>query len=51
MVARVYSQMAGDIYCEEQWGDMIYFLINRMLKLERAFLEVKDFLVYRELGQ
>lgn len=51
VVARVYVQMAGDIYCEEQWGDMIYFLINRMIRLERAFLEVKDFLVYRELGQ
>ncbi len=51
VVARVYLQMDADIYNEDQWGDIIYFLINRMLKLEKAFLEVKDFLVYRELGQ
>lgn len=51
MVARVYTETEADIYDQEQWPDMIYFLINRMLKLEKAFLEVQDFLKYRELGQ
>lgn len=50
-VARVYVQTEGDIYCQEKWPEMIHFLIDRMLRLEKAFLEVKDFLVYRELGQ
>ncbi len=51
MVARVYAETDGDIYNEEKWPDMTYFLVDRMIKLEKAFLEVKDFLVYRELGQ
>ncbi len=51
MVARVYAETDGDIYNQEKWPDMIYFLIDRMLKLESAFLEVKEFLEHDEIGR
>lgn len=50
-VARVYTQTHGDIYNPEAWPDMIYFCIDRMLRMEKAFMEVKDFLAHDELGQ
>ncbi|MBN2743146.1 uncharacterized protein DUF4268 [Breznakibacter xylanolyticus] len=50
-VSRVFVQMQGDIYQQEQWPSMIKFLIYNMVNLETAFLEVKDFLKYDELGQ
>ncbi|MBS2098387.1 DUF4268 domain-containing protein [Carboxylicivirga linearis] len=49
-VCRVYEQMPSDIYQEELWPDTMKFMINRMLRLEKAFLEVKDFLLHDELG-
>ncbi len=50
-VSRAYVEMDGDIYQQEQWPEMIKFLVNNMVHLEEAFLEVKDFLKYDELGQ
>jgi len=46
-VCRVYVEMKADIYIKEQWPDISYFLIDNMLRMEKAFLEVKDFLKYR----
>lgn len=43
-VCRVYSEQSGDINNQELWSQMIYFLIDRMVRLEKAFLEVKDYL-------
>jgi hypothetical protein len=50
-VCRVYNQIKADIYNQEQWPDIFRFLIDHMIRLEKAFLEVKDFLKYDELGQ
>lgn len=50
-VSRVYVEMDGDIYQQEQWPEMIKFLVNSMVRMEEAFGEVKDFLKYDELGQ
>ncbi len=47
---RVYTSMPADIYNQECWPDVMYFLIDRMIRMETAFLEVKDFLKYDELG-
>ncbi|TAJ14620.1 DUF4268 domain-containing protein [Marinilabiliaceae bacterium JC017] len=49
-VCRVYTSMPADIYQQDQWPDVLYFLIDNMMCMEKAFMEVKDFLVYRELG-
>jgi len=46
-VCRVYVEMKADIYIKEQWPDISYLLIDNMLRMEKAFLEVKDFLKYR----
>lgn len=43
-VCRVYVEQPGDINNQELWTQMIYFLIDRMVRLEKAFLEVKDYL-------
>lgn len=50
-VCRVYEQIPADIYHQEQWPETMKFMINRMLRLEKAFLEVKDFLLHDELGK
>ena len=46
-VCRVYVEMKADMYQTEQWGDIFYFLIDNMIRMEKAFLEVKDYLKYR----
>jgi len=43
-VCRVYTEQPGDINNKESWSNMIYFLIDNMMKLEKAFLKVKDYL-------
>lgn len=50
-VCRVYNQTAADIYDQEKWPEVFRFLIDHMICMEKAFLEVKDFLKYDELGQ
>ncbi|MBR8535004.1 DUF4268 domain-containing protein [Carboxylicivirga sediminis] len=51
-VCRVYEELApADLYQQEQWPDVMKFMIDRMIRLEKAFLEVKDFLLHDELGQ
>ncbi|TCO08372.1 DUF4268 domain-containing protein [Natronoflexus pectinivorans] len=44
MVCRVYTECPGDILNRELWSDMTFFLIDKMIKMEKAFLEVKDYL-------
>ncbi len=44
--ARIYVEMSGDIYQKELWPEMIHFLIDAMLRLERAFLLVQDYLIH-----
>jgi hypothetical protein len=43
-VCRVYVETPGDILNEALWPDMLFFLIDRMIKMETAFLEVKDYM-------
>lgn len=51
-VCRVYEEMKpADLYQQEQWPEVMKFMIDRMLRMEKAFLEVKDFLMHDELGQ
>ena len=49
-VCRVYVQMSADIYKQDQWKEVIRFMIFNMVRMEEAFNEVKDFLQYDELG-
>lgn len=44
IVCRVYVEREGDILNKELWPEMMYFLIDKMIKMETAFLEVKDYL-------
>lgn len=44
--ARIYVKMDGNIYDQEKWPEMIHFLIKNMLNLEKAFLEVQDYLIH-----
>ena len=42
-VDRIYSYCSGlDIHRQEHWPDFYDFMAQRMLRLERAFLTVKD---------
>ncbi len=50
-VCRVYKQIDGDFMVPEQWPSIFKFMIDKMLRLEKAFLEIQDFLKYDELGQ
>ncbi|WP_282036763.1 DUF4268 domain-containing protein [Saccharicrinis aurantiacus] len=50
-VCRVYVQMEGDYLVSEQWPQIFPFMIEKMVKMEKAFAEVQDFLKYDELGQ
>ncbi|MFT3737238.1 MAG: DUF4268 domain-containing protein [Breznakibacter sp.] len=50
-VCRVYTCMDADIYKQDKWPEVFRFLIDHMMCMEKAFLEVKDFLKYDELGQ
>ncbi len=43
-VCRVFAEMQGDIHNQQLWPEMMFFLIDRMVRLEKAFLEVKDYL-------
>lgn len=43
--ARIYVVRDGNIYDKEQWPEMIHFMIDNMLRLEKAFLEVQDYLI------
>lgn len=50
-VCRVYKQMEGDFLTPEQWPAIFKFMIDNMCQMEKAFLEVQDYLKYDELGQ
>jgi hypothetical protein len=45
-VCRVYVEQPGDMYVQESWSEIFTFMIDRMMRLEKAFLEVKDYLKY-----
>ena len=45
-VCRVYVERPGDIYIRETWPEIHRFMIDRMVRLEKAFLVVKDYLKY-----
>jgi hypothetical protein len=45
-VCRVYVQQSGDMYVRETWSEIFTFMIDRMMRMEKAFLEVKDYLKY-----
>lgn len=49
-VCRVFEQIPADMYQQEQWPITMKFMIDRMIRLEKAFLEVKDFLMHDEFG-
>lgn len=45
-VCRVYVEQPGDMYVQESWPEIFTFMIDRMMRMEKAFLEVKDYLKY-----
>ncbi len=45
-VCRVYVEQPGDMYVQESWSEIFTFMIDRMMRMEKAFLEVKDYLKY-----
>jgi len=51
-VCRVYDELIpADLYQQDQWPVVMKFMIDRMIRMEKAFLEIKDFLLHDELGQ
>ena len=50
-VCRVYKEMHGDFLVPEQWPAIFNFMIDKMLRMEKAFTEVQDYLKYDELNQ
>ena len=47
-VCRVYVERPGDMYQKETWTEIFTFMIDRMIRLEKAFLEVKDYLKFSQ---
>lgn len=45
IVHRAYVMREGDIYNREQWPEMIHFMIDNMLRLEKAYREIQDYMV------
>ncbi len=45
-VCRVYVEQPGDFSVQDDWPEIFTFMIDRMMRLEKAFLEVKDYLKY-----
>ncbi|MGQ1889381.1 DUF4268 domain-containing protein [Thermophagus sp. OGC60D27] len=45
-VCRIFVERPGDIYIKETWPEIHKFMIDKMIRLEKAFLEVKDYLKY-----
>ncbi len=43
---RIYVETAGDLYNKDMWSDMLRFMIDNMIKLEKAFREVQDYLIH-----
>ena len=50
-VCRVYKNICSDFHNKENWTEITNFLVKNMVNMERAFLEVKDFLKYDDLGK
>lgn len=44
IVCRVYTECDGDILDESKWPDMMHFLIDKMIRMETAFLELKEYM-------
>ncbi len=44
-VCRVYVENPGDMHDRENWPRMQFFMIDNMIRLEKAFWEVKDYLM------
>ena len=45
-VIRIYVETPGDLYNRDMWSDMLRFMIDNMIKLEKAFREVQDYLIH-----
>ncbi len=43
-VCRVYVETPGDMHDRESWPSIHTFMIDRMIRMETAFWEVKDYL-------
>ncbi len=48
LVCRIYEAIDGDILNETKWDEMHDFMLDRMVRLENAYLEVKDFMQHEE---
>lgn len=46
VVARIYVETNGDLYNKDLWSDMLRFMIDNMINLEKAFKEVQDYLIH-----
>ena len=44
-VCRIYIEQSGDILDRETRSKTIYFLIDNMMKLEKAFLTIKEYML------
>ncbi len=50
-VCRIYDELSpADMYRQDQWPEVMKFMIDRMIRMEKAFMEVKDFLLHDEIG-
>lgn len=44
-VCRIYTEIEGyDFHCRSDWKVMFEFMANRMMRLEKAFKAIKDFI-------
>lgn len=48
LVCRIYEAIDGDLLDESKWPTMHEFMLDRMVRLERAYLEVKDFMKHED---
>lgn len=48
LVCRVYECIDGDILNETKWPEMHEFMLDRMIRLEKAYSEVQDFMHHED---
>lgn len=45
-VRRIYTATEGDIYDKELWPSMISFMIDNMLRMEKAYKSIQDYMMH-----
>lgn len=46
VVKRIYTATEGDIYDKEKWPEMLRFMIDNMIRMEKAYRSIQDYMMH-----